>query len=1128
MRYPISTQANKTMNSLDIDRVHAIFDEALTHASDTRTTFVEQACKGDLELQREVEELLKHHTLAAPDFLETTAHQFRHCQFSPHDPDPLIGNRIGRYLLKSVIASGGMGTVYEATQELPNRTVAVKVLRSWVAEKSVVRRFEFESQVLAQLTHPNIARLYQASTHLDTESGRRIPYFAMELIADAEIITQYCSQGTLDIKQRLKLFLEVCDAVYFAHQKGVIHRDLKPGNILVDSDRHIKIIDFGVAHATDSDIAVTTTRTDIGQVIGTLQYMSPEQCRCDINQIGVRTDVYSLGVVLFELLTGHLPYEIPSSDILSAARVIRETSPKRPSSIASIVSGDLETITLKALEKNQSQRYQSVADLAKDIRRYLDHKPIQARRPTTWYKAKLFVRRNKTFSIMGGAFVIAIVAFIISLSSMVYQLQDALTAERWNKYISDIRTAELANVNYDSQTALIALESAPEENRNWEWHYLKAQSDQSLSATMQFSSDGWKIHAISFQAERAIGWRDQNMRVWNTTNGQVLGNLHHELGLSAISAEGQTIALGSHVGQVTLWNVMNLERIGEIAVDSDALIVPMAFGLQGKLLITRTDDHIVQAWRVDTCACVWTKTFDDIIYKSRFSEKSNRFLVTAGNGDITVFECDNWSIIFQHSVSLPGERIEAAISEDGSLLAIHDDNRIEIWNIAENRRIVELANERQRFNYILFSPDNNKIAVLHDTRIRLWDLSTGATGNVRGPVQERDPRFIVDDHVLTTVSNGMAHTWSLTLPAQFHVLHGHTNGVRSVAFNPDGTRLASCSHDGTIRIWDLALGEQLVVLTGHTQSVVEVAFSPDGRTLASVSDDHTTALWNAYTGRRICTMTGHNDSVKTLAFSPDGSILATGSWDKTVRFWDAHTGQKLLHKPLIHDANIKDVVYSLDGKTLISGTVDGSVHIWDLQSAQQSASLRAHNVPIECLAVSPDGKYFLSVGGDSKATIFDGMDINSNRSLTLSATASSVSISPDGSRFAIGLTEPNIVVWDAAKEVPIVTLRGHKREVATVAFSPDGKRIASGDWGGEIRIWDSVPFRERITEYEDLKDAVTYAEEIVKQLLIKLTTPEAVANQLLNDPALEVVMRRAALNSLLKKSAENANRPLTD
>lgn len=1113
------------MNSLDIERVHAVFDEALTYASDTRSKFIEQACKGDLELQSEVEELIKHHTLAAPDFLETTLHQFRQCQCSPHDPDPLIGKRIGRYLLKCVIASGGMGTVYEATQELPNRIVAVKVLRSWVSEKSAVRRFEFESQVLAQLTHPNIARLYQASTHLDAESGRRIPYFAMELIADAEIITHYCTLRALDIEQRLKLFLEVCDAVYFAHQKGVIHRDLKPGNILVDSDRHIKIIDFGVARATDSDIAVSTLRTDIGQVIGTLQYMSPEQCMGDITQIGVRTDVYSLGVVLFELLTGSLPYELPSSDILSAASVIRETTPKRPSSIASHVTGDLETITFKALEKNQAQRYQSLAELAKDIRRYLDHKPIKARRPTMWYKTKLFVRRNKTFSIMGIAFVIAIVAFIISLSSMVYQLQNALTAERWNKYISDIRTAELANVNYASQTALTALESAPEEHRNWEWHYLKSQSDQSLSATMQFSSVGWKIHAISFQAERAIGWRDQDIRVWNTTNGQVLGDLHHELRLSAISAEGHTIALGSQVGRVTLLNLMNLERIGEIAVDSDALIVPMAFGLQDKLVITSTDDHILQAWCVDTGECLWSKTFDDIIYKARFSEKSNRFLVTTGNGDVTVIECDNWSIIFQHSVSLPGERIEAAISEDGSLLAIHEDNRIEIWNIAENRRIVELPNERQRFNYILFSPDNNQIAVLHDTHIRLWDLSTGVTGNVRGPVEEREPHFIVDDHVLATVSSGMAHTWSLTLPAQFHVLHGHTNGVRSVAFNPDGTRLASCSHDGTIRIWDLALGEQLAVLNGHTQSVVEVAYSPDSLTLASASDDHTIALWNAYTGSRICTMTGHGDSVRTLAFSPDGNTLATGSFDKTVKFWDAHTGQKLSQQPLVHEASIKDIVYSPDGNTLISGTVDGNVHVWDLGSKQQSASLQAYRVPIECLAVSPDGQYFLSVGGDSRATIFDGMSVNANRTLTLPSAASSVSISPDGSRFAIGLNEPNVVIWDAAKEIPIVTLRGHKLEVATVAFSPDGKRIASGDCAGEIRIWDSVPFRERLAEYENIRDAATAAEELVGKLLEAQVSPDAVVDQLLNDPALDPVMRHAALNILLKHTNSHPSPP---
>ena len=306
--------------------------------------------------------------------------------------DPNI-RKIGGYTIKRVIATGGMGTVYLALQEHPRRTVALKVMKSGIASRSTLRRFEFEAQILARLRHPNIAQVYDAGTH-DDGSGS-VPYFAMEYIPNAKTITEYAHHKSLTTRQRLEIFATVCDAVAQGHHKGVIHRDLKPSNIVVDSSGQPKVIDFGVARATDSDMAVTTLQTDVGELIGTLQYMSPEQCDADPHDIDTRSDVYALGVVLYELMCGQLPYDVGHLAIFEAVRVIRETDPPRPSSIKRMLRGDIETIALKALDKDRSRRYRTAAELGEDIGRYLRDEPILARRPSIIYQMRVFLRRQR-------------------------------------------------------------------------------------------------------------------------------------------------------------------------------------------------------------------------------------------------------------------------------------------------------------------------------------------------------------------------------------------------------------------------------------------------------------------------------------------------------------------------------------------------------------------------------------------------------------------------------------------------------------------------------------------------------------------------------------------------------------
>jgi serine/threonine protein kinase len=342
----------------------------------------------------------------------------------PPRADPMIGRTVGHFTIKRVIGEGGMGSVYEAMQETPRRVVALKMIRSGVTSRSARRRFQYEVQTLARLHHPGIAQIYEAGMTDDGEGG--VPWFAMEYLAGARILTHYAEDKKLDVRQRLALFARICDAAHHGHQKGIIHRDIKPGNILVTSRGDPKIIDFGVARSIDSDMAVTTLQTNVGALIGTMQYMSPEQCDADPHDIDVRSDVYALGVVLFELLTQHTPYDITNRPIHEAARIVREDPPTKPSTITRVLRGDVETICLKALEKDRDRRYQSAVELRQDIERYLDDEPITARRPTLTYHLKLLYKRHRAPAVLSILLVVLLVLGVVALSMLATRQAAAL------------------------------------------------------------------------------------------------------------------------------------------------------------------------------------------------------------------------------------------------------------------------------------------------------------------------------------------------------------------------------------------------------------------------------------------------------------------------------------------------------------------------------------------------------------------------------------------------------------------------------------------------------------------------------------------------------------------------------
>lgn len=425
---------------------HAIFVAALDCADDDREAFLTEACAADRTLRLDVERLLDA-VERSTGFLEVPALD------GAQRADELWASapQLPGYRVLKPLGAGGMAHVYEAEQETPRRRVALKIMQQFLVETSALQRFHFEAQILAKLKHPGIAQIYEVGT-LPPEAGRAVPFFTMELVDDARSITAYANHAQLSLRDRLLLFAEVCDAVRCGHQVGVIHRDLKPSNVLVDGSGRVKVIDFGIARSIGRLDEKITLDTERGSLIGTLNYMSPEQCSGD-RDVDTRTDVYALGVMLYELLTGKRPYDLSAASIPKAIQIIEQASPPRPSSLVRDAAGDVELIILTAIEKDPERRYLSAAELGNDVRRYLEHQPIEARPPSTWYRSVKFTQRHRALVTATSLVLAILLAGVAVTSRMAYVTSQA-------RNVAEERTRELELVTEFQRSQLSDIDVA--------------------------------------------------------------------------------------------------------------------------------------------------------------------------------------------------------------------------------------------------------------------------------------------------------------------------------------------------------------------------------------------------------------------------------------------------------------------------------------------------------------------------------------------------------------------------------------------------------------------------------------------------------------------------------------------
>ena len=428
-------------------RIERVYHSALELDASLRAAFVERACEGDESSRLEVESLIAHAQLTGT-FLDVPAVEVaaRGLADALHSAAHTFPTVIGRYRIVRLLGEGGMGTVYEAEQDEPRRTVALKVIKLGFGTPERLRRFRLEAQALARLQHPGIAQIYEANT-ADTPLGPQ-PYFAMEFIC-GQPLREHAESRQLDTRQRLSLMAKVCDAVHHAHQRGFIHRDLKPGNILVDETGQPKILDFGVARpieSDDQDLVQRSLQTNEGQLVGTLAYMSPEQVLGDPLEVDIRSDVYSVGVILYEILSGTLPYRVDHRRLSDAVRTIREEEPPLLGSVNRSLRGDIETVVSRALEKDNARRYGSASELGADIQRFLRDEPISARPPSASYQLRKFARRHR--------------GLVAGIAAVFVVLVAGVTVSTWQAIRANRASATASAVSDFLQNDLLAQASA--------------------------------------------------------------------------------------------------------------------------------------------------------------------------------------------------------------------------------------------------------------------------------------------------------------------------------------------------------------------------------------------------------------------------------------------------------------------------------------------------------------------------------------------------------------------------------------------------------------------------------------------------------------------------------------------
>jgi WD40 repeat protein/tRNA A-37 threonylcarbamoyl transferase component Bud32 len=970
--------------------------------------------------------------------------------------------RIPGYEVQAILGRGGMGIVYKARHLRLNRTIALKMLLSGAYASQLERaRFLREAQAVASLRHPAIVQVHDVGE----VEGR--PFLTMELV-EGKILADDLAGIPQPAARAAAMMVKLADAVESAHRSGIIHRDLKPANILLSADGGPKISDFGLARQFEGEDALTLT----GARVGTPSYMSPEQVFGRAGTVGPATDVYALGAILYEMLTGRPPFRGESS--AETERQLIAQDPVPPSRLNARVPRDLETICLKCLEKEPSKRYPSAAALADDLGRFQRNEPIHAR-PLSWAGQTLrWVRRHQSLAAALSA--VAFLLVLLAAGSLVAtahfrrlqheqgklalekgKLADEKEIERGKAVRSELLEAGLRQqavaqgdeirrnlyfeqMNLGGQAALspggigrvlerlVPWESVQPDLRDWEWYYLNGLCHRDL-LTLRSHTEGVMSVAWGPDGRKlASAGTDGIVVVWDAADGREIFHLSgHSAAVCCVawSPDGRRLASAGWDRSVRTWDAVAGGPLLTLSAAA-ANVNSVAWSPDGTRLAYGDDQGTIQICNAETGATVHVlRGHKDAVLGIAWGPDGSKLASAGIDGTVRLWDPaagKAGTILHGHSNWVRS----VAWNRDGSRLAsASHDQTVKIWDTKAGTEVLTFTGHAQEVTAVAWSPDGSRlVSGSDDQTLIVWRADTGAA---------------------------------------LYRIRGHTYPVTSVAWGPDGTRIASASYDMTIKVWDAAAGPELLALSGHNGPVSSLAWRRDSQQLASASFDNTVKVWDVGSHREQFTFHGHTDGVRCTAWSPDSRWLASAGSDQKIRVWDATSGKELT--PLRgHTGEIDSLAWAPDSQHLASGSIDQTVRIWDALSGTQTQICSGHKSPVRSVAWGPDGRWVLSGAADGVLKMWSAA--GGAAALTLrqhSSEVKAVAWSPDGRRLAAASTDQTITISSAWPGKLLLTLRGHTGRVTAVAWSPSGTRLASASEDRTVRIWDAVSGKETLT-----------------------------------------------------------------